>query len=99
MVYEVPCHNRGKTYIGETGQQLGTRVKEHKKAVEELSKAVYTRKKRKMSTTELNKSAITDHGVSQNHVIHWAGVGIIDREEDIMKRRIRVAISIKQKGG
>ena len=95
VVYEVPCHNCDKTYIGETGRQLGTRVEEHKKEVEELSKAAYTRTKRKVSTAELNKSAITDHGVSQNHVINWDGVRVIDREDDITRRRIREAIWIK----
>ena len=68
------CHNCDKTYIRETGRQLGTRVEEHKKEVEELSKAAYTRTKRKVSTTEINKSAITDHRVSQNHVRSWEGV-------------------------
>ena len=76
---------------------MGTRVDEHKKEVEELSKAAYTRTKRKISTTEFNKSAISDHGVSQNHVINWDGVRVIDREEDIRKRRIREAIWIKRK--
>ena len=68
-----------------------------KKEVEELSKAAYMKTKRKVSTTEINKSAITDHGVSQNHVINWEGVRVIDREDDITKRRIRGAIWIKRK--
>ncbi len=84
-------------YIGETGWQLETRIEEHKKEVKELSKAAYTRTKRKTSTAEFNKSAITDHGVSQNQVIDWSGVRVIDKEEDIMKRRLREAIWIKCK--
>ena len=42
VVYGVPCHNCSKTYVGETGRQLGTRIEEHRKEVEELSNAAYT---------------------------------------------------------
>ena len=38
--------------------------------------------KHKTSLQEQNNSAITDNGVSKNHVIHWQVVYIIDRESD-----------------
>ena len=31
VVYSIPCHDCDKVYIGETGRQEGTRMKEHKK--------------------------------------------------------------------
>ena len=34
-VYEVPCHDCNKLYTGETGRQLGKRIAEHKKEVED----------------------------------------------------------------
>ena len=42
VVYQVPCHNCNQVYIGETGRQLGTRIDEDKKEVEELSSAAFT---------------------------------------------------------
>ena len=94
----MPCHNCKQVYIGETGRQLGVRIDEHKKEVEDLSRAAFTRTKRKASTQEQNKSAITDHGVTNNHVIDWSGVRVIDKESDMTKRRLREAIWIKRKG-
>ena len=35
-VYEIPCHNCNKTYIGETSRLFGTRLKEHKTEAENL---------------------------------------------------------------
>ncbi len=96
VVYKVPCHNCNKLYIGKTGRQLGTRVEEHKKEVDDLCKAAYTRTKRKISFHEHNMSAITDHGVFNKHVINWQGVRIVDRESDMIKRRLREAIWIKR---
>ena len=97
MVCQVPCHNCNQVYIGETGRQLGTRIDEHKKEVEELSSAAFTRTKRKTLVREQNKSAITGHSVSNNHVIDWTGVRVIDRESDMTKHRLREAIWIKRK--
>ncbi len=63
-VYQVPCHNCKQVYIGETGRQLGVRIDEHKKEVEDLSRAAFTRMKHTVCTQEQNKLAITDHGVT-----------------------------------
>ena len=34
-MYQIPCSNCPQTYIGQTGQTLGQRLKEHKKAVKD----------------------------------------------------------------
>ena len=34
VVYDIPCGGCSKSYIGETGRQFGTRLKEHQKDVE-----------------------------------------------------------------
>ena len=92
VVYQVPRHNCKEVYIGETGRQLGVRIDEHKKQVEDLSRAAFTRTKRKASTQEQNKPAITDHGVTNNHVIDCSGVRVINKEGDMTKRKLREAI-------
>ncbi|XP_072030495.1 uncharacterized protein [Amphiura filiformis] len=51
-VYEIPCRNCEKTYIGETSRVLGTRLKEHKTEAEKASTKAYTRAQRKASVTE-----------------------------------------------
>jgi hypothetical protein len=64
VIYQVPCKNCDKIYIGETGRKLGTRISEHKKdciSVEQISRVT--------RAMEKNKSAITDHAIQQNHVI------------------------------
>lgn len=34
VVYSIPCHDCPLTYVGQSGRKFGTRMKEHKKAVE-----------------------------------------------------------------
>ena len=86
LVYQIPCKNCGAEYIGETGRLLKTRLEEHRKDVDNTKKDKYTRsgKKRLMST--INKSALTDHATTENHIIDWEGVNIVDKEPN---RRIR----------
>ena len=36
VVYEIPCSQCEKVYIGETGRQLGTRITEHRKEAEKI---------------------------------------------------------------
>ena len=46
----------------------------------------------------MNKSAITDHINSTNHVIDWEGAKIIDKEGDQKTRQIKKAIHIRLQG-
>ena len=98
-VYEFPCLNCDKTYIGETSQLFGIRLKEHKSEAEKALAKAFTRSQRKASITgEPNKSAITDHVVNTNHVIGWEEATIKDREQDRVKRQIRESIWIRKQG-
>ena len=98
-VYEFPCRNCDKTYIGETSRLFGIRLKEHKSEAEKASAKAFTRSQRKASITgEPNKSAITDHVVNTNHVIGWEEATIKDREQDRVKRQIRESIWIRKQG-
>ena len=95
-VYRIPCKNCQKVYIGETGRSLGVRMKEHRKEVELHEGKKYTRSTRNQSHSEQNKSAITDHVNTENHIIDWEETTIIGRESDRTTRWIREAVKIRQ---
>ncbi len=82
VVYQIPCKNCSHSYVGETARKLETRVKEHRQEYEKATDSKYTRSTRKVSETELSKSAITDHAKQCNHVIDWEGAKVIDSESD-----------------
>ena len=98
VVYEIPCKNCNRSYIGETGRNLGVRMKEHKTDVQNNQRVQYTRAARKRSETEWNKSAITDHTNKENHVINWDKTKVLAKESHRQKRWIREAIEIRKKG-
>ena len=67
-VYTIDCKNCSKTYVGGTKKLLAQRLKEHKKEVEQLTEGQkFTREARKHSTSDILKSAVTDHGRQLNH--------------------------------
>jgi hypothetical protein len=98
VVYDIPCKNCNLLYIGETGRKFGTRLEEHKGEAEKAGEKVLTRAARKSSQSVINKSAITDHVVDNNHIIDWKEAKIIDREADRSKRWIKEAIAIRKRG-
>ncbi|XP_038066508.1 uncharacterized protein LOC119736566 [Patiria miniata] len=77
-VYRIPC-SCGKVYIGETGRDLTTRLKEH---------IAHGRR------GELDKSAIVKHSADLDHVVDWEQAEIIAPEKHWYTRRIREAIEI-----
>ena len=95
-VYRIPCKNCQKVYIGETGRSFGVRVKEHRKEVEQQKGRKYTRSTKRQSQSEQNKSAITDHVNTENHVINWDEATVIVRESERTTRWIREAVKIRQ---
>ncbi len=96
VVYQIPCKNCNHSYVGETARKLETRVKEHRQEYDKATDNKYTRSTRKVSETEVNKSAITDHAKQCNHVIDWEGAKVIDSESDKYRRWIKEAIWIKK---
>ncbi|XP_070579089.1 uncharacterized protein [Ptychodera flava] len=82
VVYEIPCADCPKSYVGETGRSFGVRLQEHQKEVQKFESKQYTRSTRKSSMTDQHKSAITDHVVATNHNIAWEEANIVDRESD-----------------
>ena len=98
VVYDISCKGCDKSYIGETGRAFGTRLKEHQSDAEKVANRKFTRAQRKESTSELNKSAITEHIAQENHDIDWDGAKILDRDSDQFTRKIREAIWIRRRG-
>ena len=98
VVYEVPCKGCNKMFVGETGRQLGVRLKEHQKDSEKIAEKKFTRAMRKSSTTEQHKSAITDHVAQENHLINWEETKIIARDSNPFTREVRAAIQIRKRG-
>jgi len=71
-------------------------MKKHRKKVEQQEGRKYTRSTKRQSQSEQNKSAITDHVNTENHVINWDEATVIARESDRTKRRIGEAVKIRQ---
>ena len=95
-VYRIPCKNCDKSYAGETGRSLGLRMEEHRKEAEKSESRPYTRSSKSLAVSEIHKSAITDHVVTDNHVMDWDNIRVLDREEDRTRRWIKEAIWIRK---
>ena len=88
VVYQIPCRDCDKVYIGETARKFGTRKAEHKQEAETLAKAPFTRSKKKDAESTLNKSAISDHVAQNNHTINWNKSQILVRDDKKLKGRV-----------
>ena len=97
-IYEIPCKNCSKTYIGETDRLFKTRLNEHKTEAEKISCKSFTRSQRKTSSSEFFKSAISEHVAASNHVIGWDEARVIDLEPDKTTRWLKEAIWIRSRG-
>ena len=94
VIYGVPCKDCDAIYIGETGRPLATRIKEHKKEVDEIENTIKTRQQRKDLKGVLFKSAITDHAIHNQHTINWEETRIKDKENTRFNRVIKESICI-----
>ena len=80
-VYKIPCKDCPASCIGESGRLLSTRLKEHKKAVDQLSK---------------HHSAVAEHVCDTGHEIDWDSVSVLGKEPWQYRRKVLEAIFIKQ---
>lgn len=98
VVYEVACNSCDKSYIGETSRKLAVRIGEHRKDYETcVAPGVSTRASRVSASSEIHKSAITDHMLQHNHVPDWNNINILTQDNGNTTRRIREAIWIRRK--
>lgn len=71
IVYEIPCDDCTKAYIGQSSRTLLCRVKEHKWAVQNGD--TYT-------------SALAEHAWEVSHHIDWSSVEVLDSEQFLFSR-------------
>ena len=76
IVYEVPCGECSKVYIGETGRNLKERMMEHK----------YAAKKKNMN------NGIVVHVWQQKHDIDWDSARVMHCEQYLWKRKVLEAM-------
>ena len=81
-VYKIPCLDCTGVYIGETGQSLKTRCKEHQRDVKPDIIAQPTNEDLK------KKSALVKHICLSGHQIDWESSAIVAIESDYKKRRL-----------
>ena len=80
VVYRIPCNDCNQVYIGQTGQNLSKRIKQHK----------YTLRNGTIS------SAISQHFSSLNHDIDFDRTSILSVESDYFSRIIQEAFFINK---
>ena len=95
-VYQISCKSCGAAYIRETVRFFKTRLGEHKEDVENAPKEQYAKSEKKRSQSTKNKSALTDHTTTGNHLIDWEGATVVDRGVTQKKRLVREAIWIRK---
>jgi len=78
------------------GRAFGVQLQEHQQEVTQWDVRAYTLSTSKSGATEQNKTAVTDHAISLNHVIDWDLSKVIDRESNRINRWIREAIHIRK---
>ncbi len=83
VVYQVNCRDCEKQYIGQTTNSLATRLKQHRAACQHL---------------QVEKSALAEHAVTNDHAIDWANAKVVHRETRWRHRLFAEAIHTKQRG-
>ena len=80
-VYEVPCNDCTRTYIGQTGRKISIRLNEHRNSVSKYDKT----------------STLAQHAVNSFHQINFAGSSHIASERSKFCREIREAVEIEKR--
>ena len=71
-------------------------MEEHRKEAEKSESRPYARSSKSLEVSEIHKSAITDHVVTDNHVMDCDNIRVLDRDEDRTRRWIKEAIWIRK---
>ena len=71
IIYEIPCRNCEKTYIGHSGNSLGSRISQHKASIRLL---------------QPEKSALAEHSIQLNHSMNFDATKILAVESNYSKR-------------
>ena len=81
VVYKIDCRDCDASYVGQTGRQLNTRIKEHKNHI---------------TRNNSSKSVITEHRLNHGHDFKWDNVKILDHEPFYHKRLLSEMLHIKR---
>ena len=79
QVYSVPCQTCGKSYIGETGQQISRRIYQHQYDIQ-----------KKKATNGIFKHMEEN----PDHIISWENIAFVDQESNWSRRKIKESIYI-----
>jgi Reverse transcriptase (RNA-dependent DNA polymerase) len=82
VIYEIPM-TCNKSYIGETGRQLKSRISEHKSACK---------------FHHIEKSGIAEHCISCKCGANWGEVKVLAAEPNRFKRQIRESLEMEKAG-
>ena len=80
VIYKINCKNCNKAYIGETGQNIKNRIKQHKYNVG--------------SPKNINKTALANHAIKHTHGFDFSNVKVLSSEGNVKCRKIKEAIYI-----
>ena len=83
VIYKIKCIC-GDFYVGETGRNLTTRVKEHKAACR---------------LAAFDRSAVAEHAWQEGHEIAWNDVEILDTAQDLQERKVKESLYIRMVPG
>ena len=78
-IYSVPCQTCGKSYIGETGQQISRRIYQHQYDIH-----------KKKATNGIFKHMEEN----PDHIISWENIAFVDQESNWSRRKINESIYI-----
>ncbi|KAJ8912740.1 hypothetical protein NQ315_016695 [Exocentrus adspersus] len=81
-IYQIPCQC-GKHYIGETSRPLDVRIKEHKNYVRYY---------------QVDRSHLAQHVWDNHHQINWKEAGIIQKQQNFGKRKLKESACIQLNG-
>ena len=80
VIYNIPCKDCDKVYVGETGRTLSARQKEHR---------------RQLAYGRTDSSAVAAHAVSTLHDIDWENSSVLEHEDNFFKRKVKEALLIR----
>jgi hypothetical protein len=83
VVYEIPCADCEKVYVGQTGNSLATRLQQHRAACR---------------NHQPEKSALAEHSLNVSHRVHWSGARVLAREANWRQRLFLEAVHTKRRG-
>ena len=61
VIYQIPCADCSKSYVGQTGRNLSQRIREHRRYVENF---------------DMDTSALVEHAIKEDHWIAWKDASV-----------------------